>query len=334
MLNPCLMRKERVLFAEFSTIVLTSQIVKPNSQTEMIMKYFVSASLIAIAVFVFGNVQVCYAQGQIEIFDGDGKRVEPSVIAPQDVEVPPTNGVPKRKLQFPGGNGSTIIIRSSSSTVDENGEQKIEKSGQAIVIGPDGKRQEFDLTDEDVDIGGMKIRGLFPELQKGPKVANYSVGVKCKPIHPAVASQLNLEVGLMVAQVAPGSPAATAGIQKYDVLLFADDKQLETVTDLNKVLRTVGEADSSVSLTVVHGGKESSVTVKPEKVPAGTKHDLLMQGLGRFPRGLDLELPALQPDGLFEEFQLDRLPGGVLDESIEAQMLERMQQMQRQFRLR
>jgi len=209
------------------------------------MKRFVWNILIATTVFVFANSQLCLAQ--VQIVDGDGKQVNQNNIPGEVVESRPATGELQGLPQiFGGGNGSSIVIRKSFSTVDENGERKTERSGKAIVIGPDGQRQEFDLSDDQnmkIEIPGFGGRLQIPGLDAGTETIAFTLGCRYSSIHPAVASQLGLESGLMVTQVPQNSAAAKAGVQKHDILLFADDKQVISETDLNAVVQAAGEAN-------------------------------------------------------------------------------------------
>ncbi len=285
------------------------------------MKRFVWNFLLTTIVFAFSNVvftnsQLCLAQ--VEIVDGDGKRISGDDIPAEVTEERPVTGeIPRANPQiFGGGNGSSIIIRKSFSSVDENGQRKTEQSGKAIVIGPDGQRQEFDLGDQDMGIqvpgfGGMKMPGVEPN--KKPAAVVYSLGCRSGKIHPAVASQLELESGLMVTQVPQNSAAAKAGVQKHDVLLFADDKQLVSQADLNAAVQAAGEAEANVSLTLVRGGKEVTVAVKPEQQQVSAFNRV--QG---FPGDLKLDL---LDNGMFQQQMEDRM----------RQQLERMRMQMRQF---
>ena len=90
------------------------------------MKRFVWNFLIAATVFVFTNSQLCLAQ--VEIVDGDGKQVNENDIPSEVVQQRPTAGqMPQSNpLIFGGGNGRSIVIRKSFSSVDENGQRKTE----------------------------------------------------------------------------------------------------------------------------------------------------------------------------------------------------------------
>jgi len=267
--------------------------------------------VVVIAVLVFGGGQFGFAQ--VQIVDGDGKRVAPNEIPSETVEDSPALQVP----QIFGGNGSSrIVIHKSFSSVDENGDVKTERSGKAIVIGPDGERQEFDLKDggdQPLGFGGIRIDGLDANDQ----AESFSLGLRCKPVQPAVASQLNLEAGLMVSKVPPGSPAATR-VQQYDILLYADDKQLIRKTDLSQAAQAAGEANTSLSLTLIRGGKEISVSVKPEKRAAGPMNLELMNGMPQ------IQLPGFEDDGLFGE--------DALGKGIEARMRLQREAMEERIR--
>ena len=240
------------------------------------MKRFVWNILIATTVFVFANSQLCLAQ--VQIVDGDGKQVNQNNIPGEVVESRPATGELQGLPQiFGGGNGSSIVIRKSFSTVDENGERKTERSGKAIVIGPDGQRQEFDLSDDQnmkIEIPGFGGRLQIPGLDAGTETIAFTLGCRYSSIHPAVASQLGLESGLMVTQVPQNSAAAKAGVQKHDILLFADDKQVISETDLNAVVQAAGEANANVALTIIRGGKEISVVVMPQQRKATAFDDV------------------------------------------------------------
>ena len=271
------------------------------------MKRFVWNFLIATTVFVFANSQLCLAQ--VEIVDGDGKQVDKNDIPGGVVQQRPATGkLPQDNPQiFGGGNGSSIIIRKSFSSVDENGERKTESSGKAIVIGPDGQRQEFDLGDDQnmkIEIPGfgdmLQIPGM--DVDAEPETVAFTLGCRYGSIHPAVASQLGLESGLMVTQVPQDSAAAKAGVQKHDILLFADDKQVISERDLSAAVQAAGKAKAGVSLTLIRGGKEIAVAVTPEQRKATAFNQI--QG---FPDGWDLDFPE---DDVFQQRmreQMDRM---------------------------
>ena len=268
-----------------------------------------------IAVFVLGNGRLSFAQ--IQILDGDGQQVAPNVIPADAVTPPSAEQVPEIEPQIFRGNGSSIIIRKSFRSVDENGDLKTETSGKAIVVGPDGKRQEFDLNEDEnqpFNFGGMRIEGLMPNPATQVQTESFSLGVQCSNVPPAVASQLQLDTGVMVTQVPPGSPGASAGLQPYDILLYADEKQLNSLKHLAQATQAAGEADANISFTLIRGGKEMAIVAKPEKRSAGP-----MVGMPRF----DL------PEGMFGG---DMFDDEMFGNGVEAKLQQQMEAMQERAR--
>ena len=106
----------------------------------------------------------------------------------------------------------------------------------------------------------------------------------------------------MVTQVPQNSAAAKAGVQKHDILLFADDKQVISERDLSAAVQAAGKAKAGVSLTLIRGGKEIAVAVTPEQRKATAFNQI--QG---FPDGWDLDFPE---DDVFQQRmreQMDRM---------------------------
>ena len=286
------------------------------------MNRFVPTFVALIVVFVLGNSQLGFAQ--IQILDGDGKQVTPNQIPAEQTIEPAEEQNPQIKPQIFGGNGSRIIIRNSFSSIDGNGELKTGSSGKAIVIGPNGERQEFDLEEGEnmeLKLGPMRIRGLVPgpaaqEPTAQKPAESFSLGLSLDSVPPAVASQLNLESGLMVSQVFKRTPAADAGVKQYDVLLYADDKQLTDMKDLVQAVNSAGKADAIVSLTLIRGGKEITVAVKPKKgLP------MKANPMGGIPQ---VDLFDFDADGLFAEDPLGK--------GMEARMRQQMQNAEERFR--
>jgi serine protease Do len=88
------------------------------------------------------------------------------------------------------------------------------------------------------------------------------LGVETMPVDPTVASQLSLprDTGLAVRRVADGSPAASI-LQKHDILTKIDDQILIDMRQLSVLVRN-HKAGDEVKLTLVRGGKETTVKVK------------------------------------------------------------------------
>jgi len=316
---------------------------------------------LAIALFTF---VACLAtplfaqEPDIEIINQDGERVDDArlMVNPRSVPVeleksPDANeGTDNRllksedgKLTFTDRDGNeqqidldsaqSVVIQRSTQSVNNNGQQQTKVVGKAIVVDADGQRHEIDLGEnggEGLDLPAMP-GGFSKAFSAKTNVKKYMIGVHCLKVAPALQAQLGLgdNTGLLVDAVGQDSPAAAAGLQKYDVLLFADDQELLSQEDLVRVVQKVGEAGSTLSLTVMRGGKEIGVDVSPvERTPnqlqAGLPQGIDGFGLGGFGNGFgDLEFKPFGPG----------IVGGDLDGRME-NMLEQMQQIQQQMQQR
>lgn len=88
------------------------------------------------------------------------------------------------------------------------------------------------------------------------------LGVETMPVDPTVAAQLSLprDTGLAIRRVAEGSPAASL-LQKHDILTKLDDQILIDMRQLSVLVRN-HKAGDEVKLTLVRGGKETTVKAK------------------------------------------------------------------------
>ena len=125
----------------------------------------------------------------------------------------------------------SIIVNQAVESVTENGQNKTKRVGKAIIIGPDGKRHEIDLGGP---MAGNAAQFEFPGFNgivRAEQVNNsFMIGVNCQPVSDALRAQLGLNAGLVVLNVSNDSPAQAAGIEKHDILMFADDRQLPNWT--------------------------------------------------------------------------------------------------------
>jgi S1-C subfamily serine protease len=107
------------------------------------------------------------------------------------------------------------------------------------------------------------VRDVVTQLIDNGRVRHAFFGVRPGRLTPEIARQLDLEQdrGVVVLEVTPGSPAASAGIEPGDVLLRAGDRDLQSVEDFLAVVRGRDPADS-LDVTLARGGDEQTVTVR------------------------------------------------------------------------
>lgn len=96
----------------------------------------------------------------------------------------------------------------------------------------------------------------------------YWIGIQGGPIaDPILRTHLQLadDVGVVVMDVVPKSPADKAGLKKHDILLSVNGEPIENMLALQKaVAEGKGKA---IELKVIRVGQETTVTVTPEERP-------------------------------------------------------------------
>jgi serine protease Do len=106
------------------------------------------------------------------------------------------------------------------------------------------------------------LRRRVDELARGEAAEGPRLGVALAP--PRVARRLRAAVGLeprdglLVRQVVDGSPAASAGLQRGDLLVHAGDRALTSMDDLFDALDAAGD---TLALGLVRGTEDRDVEV-------------------------------------------------------------------------
>jgi S1-C subfamily serine protease len=100
------------------------------------------------------------------------------------------------------------------------------------------------------------------ELVRTGKVAHAYIGVGYTPLTPGLAAQLGVKAdhGAIVTVVAPGSPAANAGLKPGDVMTSIDGKQIQDESDLARVISQHKPGDK-IKVTVLRGTAELTLDV-------------------------------------------------------------------------
>ena len=91
------------------------------------------------------------------------------------------------------------------------------------------------------------------------------IGVRLAPIPEALAAHIG-KAGVMVANVAKGSPADTAGLERYDVIVAFDGQKVDDGQDL---MQAVGgsKAGTASKLELIRGGQKQKLSITPAKRP-------------------------------------------------------------------
>ena len=104
-------------------------------------------------------------------------------------------------------------------------------------------------------------------MQEMIRPSDHWVGLQCGKMDPALRAHLGLDEdqGVLVEAVVQESPAAKAGIEKYDVLTKAGKRKLTKVQDLIDEVDSV--KDGKLSVELIRKGQKKTVEVTPEKRP-------------------------------------------------------------------
>lgn len=88
-----------------------------------------------------------------------------------------------------------------------------------------------------------------------------------KPIGDVVKAQMKLKGGVALMDLPDDSEFAKAGLEKYDIIVEINGREVKDVGSLNTAL-TEAPKDKEVKIKLVHEGKENKITMKIPEVPA------------------------------------------------------------------
>jgi membrane-associated protease RseP (regulator of RpoE activity) len=201
--------------------------------------------------------------------------------------------------------GAAVAVLASHAPAASAADE--ESGGRIVAISPD---QEASLPEgENQDHAD----------QAQPK---YWIGLQGRPIDSqALRTQLQLadDVGFIVENLVPGSPAEKAGLRQHDIIVAVNGEPVGDVTALQKA---VSQGDEKpIELKLLRLAKETTVSVTPEERPAdapslpaqgeglgaaGNIEDLLRQ----FQQG---GMRRIGPGMVFngQPFDVNQVPGGV-----------------------
>jgi serine protease Do len=216
--------------------------------------------------------------GDLVVLDVDTADITPLTWAAEapttgDVVVTVTAGRHRRRVTwgqvtatetgFEGPRGRPItgaLEHSAPCAPGSSGAPVLDREGHVVGINTHRLEYGFYLA-RSVD---SALRDVVDGMAGGRTFEPAHLGVAVAPAN--VAARLRAAVGLtgrdglLVREVADGSPAANAGISRGDLLVRAGDRDLRTTDDLFAVLGGVSTGDQLV-LGVVRGVEELDVTV-------------------------------------------------------------------------
>ncbi|MEO2013686.1 MAG: S1C family serine protease [Fuerstiella sp.] len=170
-----------------------------------------------------------------------------------------------------------VVIESSSEKKKDDSVPKTSVKGRIVIVGPDGKRQEYDLNESlssGFRININDVPQLQPQIHADDVEPRYLIGVLCKPADSLLRRHLKLaDSGLLASHISEGLPAAKAGIQQDDILLAVGEQKLNIVQDLIKVVTS--SEGNEITIELLRDGDRISVAVTPRKLSGKEVRDLL-----------------------------------------------------------
>ena len=148
------------------------------------------------------------------------------------------------------------------------------------------------------------VRTVYEQIKSTGRVRRGDIGARVQTITPTLARGLGLkrEQGVVVADVAPGSPASISGLRPGDVILTLDGKPMENGRQFQVGLyrHLVGDV---IALEILRGGQtqQARVTMAERDDPlAGLSASLdprrhLVQRLGVLGIDMDQQVAAILP---------------------------------------
>lgn len=98
-------------------------------------------------------------------------------------------------------------------------------------------------------------------------VSEYWLGIGLSPADATLLSQLVVKQGVVVAHVAPDSPASKAGLAQHDLLVRFAGKEVASPEALIALVEEQKEKEAEVEF--FRGGKQQTLKITPIKRPAG-----------------------------------------------------------------
>jgi serine protease Do len=112
------------------------------------------------------------------------------------------------------------------------------------------------------------VKSVISQLKEHGSVTRGWIGVQIQPVTQDIADSLGLKKaeGALVAEPQADSPAKKAGIEAGDVITAVDGKEVKDARDLAKKIGALAPK-SSVKLSVLHQGKEKTLTLTLGEMP-------------------------------------------------------------------
>jgi len=137
---------------------------------------------------------------------------------------------------------------------------------RTLRVAPDDTLRELQQLMRD---GQGRVRIEMAAPGDAPEMSQWRIGVGVGPIDPVLRKHLRLSEsgGVRVTEVAEGSPAAKAGIERDDLLLAVNGEPPENLEGLRAMVQQAGKKNRALEMVLLRQGEKREVEVKPQGPP-------------------------------------------------------------------
>ena len=141
-----------------------------------------------------------------------------------------------------------------------------------------------------------RVRRVMHDLVSYGEVRRPWLGLVVQDLSPELAQHFGTSRGVVVAEIETDSPAASAGLERGDVIVRVDGHDVHSREEFDQRVDAHGEGERA-TLTLRRDGREQNHEVKLTPFPAAHADDLAwsLLGLGVAERGDVLEVRRVRP---------------------------------------
>jgi len=126
-----------------------------------------------------------------------------------------------------------------------------------------------------------KARKIISDLIQYGEVIQAWIGITVQNMDDSLARYLEVpgDKGVVIKTVEPKSPAKMAGMQESDIILFLDNKKINSVDDYKSVTKSTAAGDT-LNAKLWRNGKKQNVVINTKVYPLELAEDLAFRLLG------------------------------------------------------
>jgi S1-C subfamily serine protease len=177
-------------------------------------------------------------------------------------------GIPDKRLDFIQTDAAINPGNSGGPLLNERGEV----IGINTAIRPDAMGIGF-------AIPVNTAKAISSQLARGEQIAHPFLGIRMATLTAQLAQQNNRDPnspfivpeidGVLVVQVIPNSPAATAGLRRGDVVVEIDGRSVTTADQLQRIVENSG-VNQVLQIKVQRGKQTETLSVRTGELPKAT----------------------------------------------------------------